>query len=81
MNAQKKKSSGCGSAPKGDHESGLTPPILFVPPKVNNNDQPPTVDMSLQSKRTRPQREQLRTIQRRNNSQLMRLSPEMEHLS
>jgi hypothetical protein len=48
MCAQKKKSSGRGSTPlKGDREPGLTPPIPFVPPKVDEGDEPPTVDITI----------------------------------
>jgi hypothetical protein len=47
MSAQKKKSSGRGSTPKGDREPGLTPPIPFVPPKVDKGDEPPTVDITI----------------------------------
>jgi hypothetical protein len=47
MSAQKKKSSGCGSAPKGDREPRLTPPIPFVPPKVDKGDEPPSVDITI----------------------------------
>jgi hypothetical protein len=44
MSAQKKKSSGCRSAPKGDGEPSLSPPIPFVPPKMDNDDETLTVD-------------------------------------
>ena len=47
MRSQKKKSSGRGSTPKGDREPGLTPPITFVPPKVDEGDEPPTVDIMI----------------------------------
>lgn len=47
MSSQKKKSSGRGSTPKGDREPGLTPPIPFVPPKVEEGDEPPTVDITI----------------------------------
>jgi hypothetical protein len=47
MSAQKKKSSGRGSTPKGDREPGLTPPIPFVPPKVDEGDEPQTVDIMI----------------------------------
>jgi hypothetical protein len=47
MSAQKKKSSGRSSTPKGDSEPGLTPPIPFVPLKVDEGDEPPTVDIMI----------------------------------
>jgi hypothetical protein len=47
MSAQKKKSSGRGSTPKGDREPGLTPPIPFVPPKVDEGGEPQTVDIMI----------------------------------
>jgi hypothetical protein len=47
MSASKKKSSGRGSAPKGDREPGLTPPVPFVPPKVDDDDKPPTVEITI----------------------------------
>jgi hypothetical protein len=47
MSAQKKKSSGQGSMPKGDREPGLTPLIPFVPPKVDEGDEQPTVDITI----------------------------------
>ena len=47
MSASKKKSSGRGSAPKGDHEPGLTPPIPFVLPKVDDNDKPLMVEITI----------------------------------
>jgi hypothetical protein len=47
MSSQKNKSSSCGSTPKGDREPGLTPPIPFVPPKVEEGDDPPTVDIMI----------------------------------
>jgi hypothetical protein len=33
--------------PKGDREPGLNPPIPFVPPKVDEGDEPPTVDINI----------------------------------
>jgi hypothetical protein len=47
MSAQKKKSSGCGSTLKGDCEPGLNPLIPFVPLKVDEGDEPPTVDITI----------------------------------
>jgi hypothetical protein len=47
MSDKKKKSSGHGSALKGDREPGLTPPIPFVPMKVDDIDEPPTVDITI----------------------------------
>jgi len=47
MSATKKKSSGRGSALKGDREPGFTPPIPFVPPKVDDNDKPLTVEITI----------------------------------
>jgi hypothetical protein len=47
MSSQKKKSSGRGSAPKGDREPRLTPPIPFVPPKVDEGDELLTVDITI----------------------------------
>jgi hypothetical protein len=48
MSDKKKKSSGGGSAPKeGDREPDLTPPIPFIPPKVDDGDDPPTVDITI----------------------------------
>jgi hypothetical protein len=44
---KKKKSSGCGPMPKGDPEPGLTPPIPFVPAKVDESDEPLTVDITI----------------------------------
>jgi hypothetical protein len=47
MSSQKKKSSGRCSTLKGDREPGLNPPIPFVPPKVDEGDEPPTVDITI----------------------------------
>ena len=47
MSVQKKKSSGFGSALKGDHEPGLTPPIPFVPLKVDDEEKPPMVEITI----------------------------------
>eukprot|EP00557_Chaetoceros_sp_GSL56_P012168 CAMPEP_0176484630 /NCGR_PEP_ID=MMETSP0200_2-20121128/4560_1 /TAXON_ID=947934 /ORGANISM="Chaetoceros sp., Strain GSL56" /LENGTH=472 /DNA_ID=CAMNT_0017881123 /DNA_START=218 /DNA_END=1637 /DNA_ORIENTATION=- len=47
MSSQKTKSSGRAPAPKGDREPGLTPPIPFVPPKVDDEDKPPTVEITI----------------------------------
>jgi hypothetical protein len=47
MSAQKKKSSGHRSAPKGDREPSLNPPIPFIPPKVDDDDEPPMADITL----------------------------------
>jgi hypothetical protein len=47
MSDKKKKSSGHGSAPKGNREPRLTPPIPFVPAKVDDGDEPPTVDITI----------------------------------
>ena len=47
MSVQKKKSSGRGTAPKGDHEPGLTPPIPFVPLKVDDEEKPPMVEVTI----------------------------------
>ena len=68
MSAQKKKSSGCGPAPKGDCEPGLTPPIPFIPPKVDDEEKPPMVEITIKKILTR---RQLKTILRRRNSQLL----------
>jgi hypothetical protein len=43
----KKKSSGAASMPKGDREAGLNPPIPFVPKKLDNDDNPPTVEITI----------------------------------
>jgi hypothetical protein len=43
----KKKSSGAASTPKGDREAGLNPPIPFVPKKLDNDDNPPTVEITI----------------------------------
>jgi hypothetical protein len=43
----KKKSSGAASTPKGDREAGLNPPIPFVPKKFDDNDKPPTVEITI----------------------------------
>jgi hypothetical protein len=64
MSAQKKKISGHGSAPKGDCEPSLNPPILFVPPKVDDDDQPPTVDIMIKKNASKGQP---RIIPRRGN--------------
>ena len=45
MSTQKKKSSGCAPAPKGDRKPGLTPPIPFVPPKLEDCEKAQTVEM------------------------------------
>ena len=47
MSVQKKKSSSHWSAPKGDCEPGLTPPIPCVPLKVDKGDKPPTVEITI----------------------------------
>ena len=47
MSAQKKKSSGCGTTLKGDREPGLTPPIPFIPPKVDDEEKPPMVEITI----------------------------------
>jgi hypothetical protein len=43
----KKKSSGAASTPKDDREVGLNPPIPFVPKKLDNDDNPPTVEITI----------------------------------
>jgi hypothetical protein len=43
----KVKSSGATSIPKGDREAGLNPPILFFPKKLDDNDKPPTVEITI----------------------------------
>jgi hypothetical protein len=43
----KKKSSGAASTPKGDHEAGLNPPIPFIPKKLDDDDKPPTVEITI----------------------------------
>jgi hypothetical protein len=45
--SEKKKSSGRGSAPKGDREPGLTPPIPFVSAKMDESDEPRMVDITI----------------------------------
>jgi hypothetical protein len=60
MSAQKKKSSGRGSTPKGDREPRLTPPIPFVPPKVDEGDEPPTVDITIKKTQKRTDQGQYR---------------------
>jgi hypothetical protein len=52
MSAQKKKSSGRSSTPKGDREPGLNPLIPVVPPKVDKGDEPTTVDIMINQKET-----------------------------
>jgi hypothetical protein len=47
MPDKKKKSSGHTPTPKGDHEPGLSPPIPFVPAKVDESDEPLTVDITI----------------------------------
>jgi hypothetical protein len=44
---KKKKTSGCGSTPKDYREPSLTPPIPFVPLKVEDGDEPLTVDITI----------------------------------
>jgi hypothetical protein len=43
----KKKSSGAASTPKGDREAGLNPPIPFVPKKLDDDDKPATVEITI----------------------------------
>jgi hypothetical protein len=43
----KKKSSGATSTSKGDCKAGLNPPIPFVPKKLDNNDNPPMVEITI----------------------------------
>jgi hypothetical protein len=47
MSDKKKKSSGRGPTLKGDRKPGLTPPIPFVPVKVEDGDEPPMVDITI----------------------------------
>mmetsp|Transcript_17197 Transcript_17197/g.32552 ORF Transcript_17197/g.32552 Transcript_17197/m.32552 type:complete len:470 (+) Transcript_17197:1371-2780(+) len=48
MSSKKTKSSGSrGSTPKGDREAGLNPPIPFVPPKADDEKEPPTVEITI----------------------------------
>jgi hypothetical protein len=74
MSAQK-KSSGHGSTPKGDCEPGLTPLIPFVPPKVDEGDEPPMVDITIK-KNTK--NHQPRSILRPRLSGLLKHSHETE---
>ena len=56
MSSKKTKSSGnCGSAPKGDREAGLNPPIPFVPPKADDDEkEPPTVEITILKDPSKP---------------------------
>jgi hypothetical protein len=68
MSSQKKKSSGHGSTPKGDHEHGLNPSIPFVPPKVDG----------YHDKEKYLKEVTTVTIPRRRHSRLLMLTQEME---
>ena len=49
MSAQKKKKSSgnAPAAPKGDHEPGLTPPMPFILPKLEDDEKPETVEIMI----------------------------------
>jgi hypothetical protein len=47
MSDKKKNFSGRGPMTKGNHEPSLTPPIPFVPMKVDDSDEPLMVDITI----------------------------------
>jgi hypothetical protein len=62
----KKKSSGAVSAPKGDYEAGLNPPILpFVPKKFYDHDKPLTVEIMILKDPDKPARTKDNTPQKK----------------